>query len=1065
MIQRALLLYLLPLSAPVLSVSAAESPSSGKIRFNRDIRPILSDNCFRCHGPDPASREAHLRLDQEQGLFAPREDGRPTVVKGKPDDSSLFQRLITTDADDLMPPPKSHKVLKPGQIELVQRWIAEGAQWEAHWSLVAPVKPAVPPAANPAWNLRNPIDNFIQARLRDKALAPSPEADRATLIRRLSLDLRGLPPSTKEVAAFLADSRPDAYERLVDEFLKSERYGEHRARYWLDAARYGDTHGIHNDNYREMWLYRDWVIQAFNQNMPFDRFTIEQLAGDLLPNRTQDQWIASGFNRCNVTTSEGGSIAEEVNWVYMKDRVETTSTVWMGLTAKCASCHDHKFDPLTMKDYYSLAAFFSRLTQNAMDGNVKDTPPVIVVPQGADKARWDQLDTEIASAKKALDEARRAARPEFDSWLTKATPEQIEQGAIAAMPTVHVAFSQAAGDQTQVCTAGICRLQSLPASMKWSEGPQGTHAVLISDAKSEFAIPQAANFDFNQAFSYGAWVLPPKGVGSGAILSHMDDAAKYRGWDLLVSGGKLAVHIINEFPNNALKVSTKKPALAAERWQHVFVTYNGSRRPEGIKIYVDGKPVEHQTNNNTLTATTQTDTPLRVGQRSRSSHFVGASISDARVYDRALTAEEVSALAELPALQDALAEAQHDGKSAKRRILLDHFTNRHFEPARSAVTRLAALAAEKDAIAKRSPVTHVMQQKTGMELAPTVLMRGEYDKPGDKTVPAVPAALPPLRSGLSHDRLGLAKWLVDPSHPLMARVTVNRFWQELFGTGLVRTSEDFGIMGESPSHPELLDWLAVVFRESGWDVKGFLKMLVTSATYRQAAVTTPEKLAADPENRLLSRGPRFRMDAEMLRDFALASADLLSPTLGGPSVKPYQPPGVWEAVAMFGSNTRFYKQDSGDALYRRSLYTFWKRSAPPASMDILNAPSREFCTVRRERTNTPLQALVVMNDSQFVEAARRIAELAIKAAGADESQRLDQVTGRLLSRSLSSRERTVALAAAHDFARHFASNPEAAGKLIHTGESQPDSRIAAADLAAWTMVANQIMNLDEALNK
>ena len=810
-------IVLLGLALGATRVQAVEQPE-----YNRDIRPILAENCFNCHGASSASRKADLRLDRRDDAI------KAGVIKpGHPDESPVIERIFSKDDDERMPPPVSHKTLTDAQRQMLKTWIADGAEYQPLWSFIAPVRPSLPPVKSPAW-VRTPIDRFILAGLESRGIQPAPEADRPTLARRVSLDLTGLPPPPALADAFLADRSPDAYERFVDKLLAMPQYGEHRARYWLDVARYADTNGIHFDNYREIWSYRDWVIGAFNRNLPFDRFTIEQLAGDLLPAPTPDQRIATGFNRCNTTTNEGGVIAEEYLVLYTRDRTETTARVWLGITANCAVCHDHKFDPVSQMEFYQMSAFFNNTTQGAMDGNVKDTPPVIVLPKAEDRDRWTTVGGEVVEARSKVEARKRAARKEFEAWF-------------AAKP-----------------------------------------------AKERAAAKKDTLFD--------PWL------------------------------------------------------------------------------------------------------------------------------------------------------AQHDKAYAEL------------------AARRAKLEAEETAIRARGTVAHVMQERNEKPGA-YVLFRGDYDKRRDPVEPRTPAFLPAMPGDLPRNRLGFARWLLQPDQPLTARVTVNRFWQEVFGTGLVKTAEDFGVNGEMPANAALLDWLAVDFRESGWDVKRLMRMLVTSAAYRQAAVATPEKIERDPQNRLLSRGPRFRMDAEMVRDHALAASGLLVPKIGGPSVRPYQPDGVWEAVAMIGSNTRDYRRDSGEGLYRRSLYTLWKRAAPPASMDVFGAPTREACTVRRERTNTPLQALVTLNDPQFVEAARHMAQTALKEGGATPESRLEFTARRLLVRTLRPDETRVARGSLDELTRYYKEHPDDAKRLIAVGESKADPAVEPSTLAAWTMLTNELMNLDEVLNK
>ena len=1010
----------------LLTLCAGATIAADPLEYNRDVRPILSENCFRCHGPDSASRKADLRLDRREVAV---EAG--VIVPGDPAGSELIARINSTDKHEVMPPRSSHKSLTAAQKEILSRWIAAGAEYQPHWSLIAPKRPEPPAVKDGAWP-RTPIDRFVLAKLEAHGLRPAPEADRRTLARRLSLDLIGLPPAPAEVDAFVADPAPDAYEKLVDTLLASPRWGEHRGRSWLDAARYADTHGIHFDNYREMWSYRDWVINAFNRNMPFDRFTVEQLAGDLLPNRTVEQQIASGFNRCNITTNEGGAIDEEYLVLYARDRTETVSQVWLGLTTGCAVCHDHKFDPISQREFYELAAFFNNTTQRAMDGNVKDTPPTVFLPAPADRGRWEALPGELATARQQAETRKKEAHPDFDRWLAAVDP--------------------ATFGTTSVPTADL-RLHEL-------RGPRDDSTA--STPGPEFAA--AGDFEKDQAFSYGAWVKLPKPGQSGAIAARMDDQHDFRGWDLWVENNRIGTHIISKWPADALKVVANTPELKPGVWTHVFVTYDGSAKQEGVKVYVDGKPQPTGIQANNLTGTIRTTVPLKVGQRHTSSRLEGTAVNDLYIYGRALSAAEVEQIAGNSRVATLVAKPAAQRSEAEVNELYEWWLSTLDGPTRELRSRLTALEREQADLKVRGTVAHVMQERTEPPMA-YLLFRGEYDKRRDPVKPATPAALPPMTPELPRDRLGFAQWLLRPEHPLTARVTVNRFWQELFGVGLVRTAGDFGVSGELPSNPELLDWMAVEFRESGWDVKRFFRLLVLSAAYRQSAAVTPEKLEKDPANRLVSRGPRYRMDAEMVRDYALASSNLLSARVGGPSVRPYQPDGVWEAVAMPGSDTRDYRRDTGEALYRRSMYTLWKRAAPPASMDIFNAPNRETCTVRRERTNTPLQALVTLNDPQFVEAARHLAHVALKEGGAATETRVELMAKRLLARPLRPEETRIVGASLDELLSHYRAHPEDAAKLLAVGESKADPALDAPTLAAWTMLANELMNLDEVLNK
>ncbi len=1039
-----------------LGLLAGPATAAEKLEYNRDVRPILWETCFRCHGPDSASREADLRLDQRDAAIAMH-----AIVPGSPDESELIRRIFSTDPDEVMPPPETKKSLTEAQKETLRKWIAQGAEYQLHWSLIPPVRPDLPAVKNAAW-VRNPIDAFILAPLEAAGLEPAPEADRRTLARRASLDLTGLPPDPKHVEAFVNNPSPQAYEEYVDELLRSPAWGEHRGRYWLDYARFADTHGIHFDNYREIWPYRDWVIRAFNDNMPFDQFTLVNLAGDLLPNRTLDQQIGSGFNRCNITTNEGGVIAEEYLVLYTRDRTETTSHVWLGLTANCAVCHSHKFDPLSQREFYELAAFFNNTTQGAMDGNIKDTPPIVVVPRGDERGRWDELNQLIPAARSAVEARKAEARPAFDAWLASAQAQELA----ASIPTealyLHAPLQEGQGPTAKLQIAGESQELPLAAAAKWTEGVTSAQALEIQGAALE--APQVADFERDQAFTCAAWVKLPANDSGGAICARMDNEQAFRGWDFWVQRRQVGMHIIHAWPENALKV-VGKAQLPANTWTHVAVSYDGSGKAAGVKVFYNGKLQETNVEADKLASSIRTEVPFKIGQRNTSEPLSGAGLQDLRIYQRALPGEEVEALANSSRFAAILAKSPADRTDDDKSTVYAWWLPAKDSAYREATARQEQLEQEQKAIQARAGIAHVMQEKPEAPRA-FVLNRGEYDQRKDEVTPDTPDVLPAFPAEFPRNRLGFAQWLLLPEHPLTARVTVNRFWLEVFGTGLVRTADDFGVAGELPSHPELLDWLAIEFRETGWDVKRLVRLMVTSAAYRQAALTTPDKLAADPQNRLLSRGPRFRMDAEMIRDHALAASGLLVRKLGGPSVKPYMPPGVWEAVAMIGSNTRDYRRDTGDNLYRRSLYTFWKRSAPPASMDVFNAPSRETCTVQRERTNTPLQALVTLNDEQFIEAARHLAQQALLLpAETSDDERIQFITARLISRPFREEELTVVRASLAALRQYYAEHAEDARQLIAVGESPADPSLDASLLASWTMLTNQLMNLDEVVTK
>ncbi len=928
------------LSALVLGLHSAAAAEPKKLEYNRDIRPILADKCFACHGPDSAARKADLRLDLRETALE-----MSAIAPGDPESSEMIRRILSTDEMEVMPPPETKKKLSKAEKDKLTEWIKQGAEYQLHWSLIPPMPPAVPKVSDSKWE-RNPIDAFILAKLDAAKLKPAPEADRRTLARRVSLDLTGLPPAPELVEQFVNDPSPDAYEKYVDELLKSPHWGEHRGRYWLDYARYADTHGIHFDNYREMWSYREWVINAFNQNMPYDQFTIESLAGDLLPNATLSQKIGSGFNRCNMTTNEGGIIDEEYLVHYTRDRVDTTAQVWLGLTAGCAVCHTHKFDPLSHREFYEMAAFFNNTTQAAKDGNIKDTPPILQIPLAEDRSRLLELKNLIAESQQKIETRQKEAEPNYQEWLAAAAPDVLNSVLPQKDLYLQAELNEGQGQTTKLTVNQETREVPLAASATWRDG-KTSKALAVQGQVLELA--DAGDFQATQPFTLSAWINVPASDGNGAICARMDSGNNYRGWDFWMQRRQVGIHIINSWPDTGLKV-VGTPQIPANQWVHVAVTYDGSQKASGVKVYYDGKPQATSVENDKLKGSIQTAVPFKIGQRSAGEPFTG-TIQDLRIHQRNLSAPEVDVLAKLSLYRTVLAKAEKDRTPEEKQQLYSFWLETFDETYKTGKEQLAGFEREQNDIIARGTIAHVMQEKDDAAMA-YILFRGEYDKRKDPVTPKTPAVLPPFPEGAPLNRLGFAQWLLLPNHPLTSRVTVNRYWQEVFGTGIVKTAGDFGVMGELPTHPELLDWLAIEFQETGWDVKKLFKLIVMSSAYRQSALATPEKIEKDRDNRLLSRGPRFRMDAEMVRDYALAASGLLVRKLGGPSVKPYQPPGVWEAIAMNVSNTRSYEPGKGEDLYRRSMYTFWKRMAPPASMDIFNAPNREYCIVTRERTNT-----------------------------------------------------------------------------------------------------------------
>ncbi len=1018
------------------------------VRFGRDILPIFAENCFKCHGPDEKARKAKLHLDRQEVALN-------VIVPGKSAESKLVHRITATDPNEVMPPPKSNRKLSAEQKELLRRWIDQGAPWGRHWAYETPTRPDLPVVKNSAWP-KNPIDHFILARLKKEHLSPSPEATKETLIRRLTLDLTGLPPTLNEVDDFLADCSPNAYEKLVDRLLASPRYGERMAMDWLDDARYADTNGYQNDFARTMWPWRDWVIAAFNQNMPFDRFVVEQIAGDLLPGATLQQKIASGFNRNNRTVTEGGSIDEEWRVENNVDRVETTATVFLGLTMGCCRCHDHKYDPISQKEFYEFYAFFNSINEKGVyteqRGNV---PPLVTVPSPEDEKHLKELVTVIAAAEKGVRD-QEAALPDMQRrW------EEEQRSRFPLSEPRDWAIRLELAGNLQIAPAGLMTEAVYRGSGKpiWVEGPIGKAMHFDGQYNSFVDAGQNVRLERNQQFSYGAWLKPN---GNGAILSKMDDAAAYRGFDLLVMDGKIEVHLVHAWPDNAVKVTAQEP-LPEAVWSHGFITYDGSSKAAGVKIYINGRPAKVAVTSDNLKDTIAADQPFRLGKRSTALAFNG-DLADVRIYRRKLTPDEVQGLAFQPLLRIIQTPVQ-ERANAQQEQLAQVFRTRYAVDWLEAKRKVDKLRQEKADYEKRIPTVMVMEELPRPRDT-FVLKRGRYDMPekNQKVQLGTPACLPPMPADAPGNRLGLARWLVDPANPLTARVTANRYWQRYFGAGLVKTTENFGLQCEPPSHPDLLDWLATELSRTNWNVKAMQKLILMSATYCQSSRQVPDLLQRDPENRLLARGPRFRLPAEILRDNALAISGLLVDRLGGPSVKPYQPAGLWEELAG-GAGEDPYVQDKGANLYRRSLYIYRKRTVPHPSMATFDAPSREVCQVKRARTNTPLQALELLNDVTYVEAARRLAQLMLTEGGNSTEQRLTFAFRRATARKPSDNELGVLGRGLERYRKNFRADPEAAKRFVHQGDSPVSDKFDPAELAAYTATAGVILNLDETITK
>lgn len=1003
-----------------------EGGDSKKVSFSRDIRPLLSDNCYHCHGPDEGSREAELRLDIEEGVFADRGSDKAVLIhRGDPAKSDLYRRLIAKDPDDLMPPGKTHKVMTAQQIAKVKQWIEQGAEWESHWAFISPKKAALPKVKGD-WG-RNEIDRYVLAGLEEAGLSASPEADRRTLIRRATLDATGLPPTPQEVEQFLADRSKDAYEHLVDRLLDSPRYGEHRARYWLDAARYGDTHGLHLDNYRSIWPYRDWVIKAYNDNMPFDQFTIEQLAGDLLPEPTQEQLVATGFNRCNVTTNEGGSIKEELLSRYAIDRVSTMGSVWLGLTLGCTQCHDHKFDPIKQKEFYQLMAYFNNTEQPGMDGNSFESPPSIrVYASKESKNEVDLLQKKITEQGEKLTQLNKVDLEGYEKW-SKDSKQAAKDGSTLRLPS------------------GLFK-----KDVKWG------------DQSEPIDLGEVAAFNREQPFSMRFRFVAPKEPGRAIVFSRVDPENAMRGYRLVWEDEGLTLELIERWPSRMLRKGTSR-SFKVGSTSDVVITYDGSGISEGIMIYINSKAPNTRVLRNwidTMKDDFVSNATLKIGGK-QGEGYLNTGGLELQFYDRCLSVAEMSLLYNKRRVSTLL-EKKTPSKAEKQSLkhIYELTKNKGY---RDVFFEISKLEAKKSQLMSHAPETLIWKEKNEAAKA-WVLDRGEYDKPKEEVAPAVPEVLHEMAEGAAKNRLSLASWIVDDANPLTARVTVNRFWGELFGLGLVKTAGDFGAQGMHPSHPELLDWLALRFIESGWDVKAIYKEMLMSATYRQSSRVTPELQEKGPDNIHLARGPRFRLDAEMIRDQALAAGGVLLDKIGGPAVKPYQPAGLWSAVGHTVSNTQTFSQDYGDALFRRSIYTFIKRTSPPPSMSLFNAPNRESCVVTRERTNTPLQALALMNDPQYIDAARHLA-LRTLEHGKTLDERIAYLFEILLARPLSGDDLAVMKQSYLDFEKNYQQNVDAAKELSAAAVQAEKNKVGPVQLASWIMLSNQMLNLDEVINK
>ena len=1015
--------------------SVLPAADADTVKFNRDIRPILSDKCFHCHGPDAKKREADLRLDVREIAV---KDG--AIVPGHPEKSEMIARILTTEKDDHMPPAKAKLTpLTPVEIETLKKWIAEGAEYEQHWAFI-------PPKAVNA----SGIDALVASGLAAREWKPQPEADANTLIRRVSLDLTGLPPTPQEVEAFVKDSAPNAYERLVDRLLASPRYGERMAVDWLDISRYADSYGFQVDREREVWPWRDWVIRAFNENLSFDKFITWQIAGDLLPTPTDDQILATTFNRLHQQESEGGSVEEEYRVEYVADRVQTFATAFLGLTFECARCHDHKFDPIAQKEYYQFFSLFQNIDEAGLYSFFTPSPPTptLALADAPTKARLASLQQAVAEAEKRAASLRETKRGEFVKWAA-ARP-----GAVA-IPGEIGRFTFDTLEKNKLANAVDAKQPAtLKGGNKLVPGRFGSAVEFTGDDAVDLPF---GNFKRHEPFSISLWIKTPD-VKERAVVFHRSRAwtdAASRGYELLIEEGKLQWSLIHFWPGNAISIRAKD-ALPTNTWTHVVVTNDGSSRAAGLRLYVNGRPAPMDVIKDALTKdiTGGGGDNISLGERFRDRGFKGGAIDEFRVFSRELTALEALATHDEAAAKALLAKDDAQWSGGEREQMRDFFLSTADADWSKQLDALKTARAEAGKVAEGIKEIMAMRELPEPKKA-YVLFRGQYDQRRDEVHAGTPAVLSPWPDGSPKNRLGLARWLIAPEHPLTARVLVNRFWQSIFGRGLVKTPEDFGSQGARPLYPEVLDSLALRFIQSGWNTKALIKSIVMSATYRQRSIADAKTMADDPDNEWLARGPRFRLSAEMIRDNALAAAGLLSEKLGGAPVNPYEMSEAFKPATPTG----------GDGVYRRSIYTNWRRTGPPPAMIAFDAPRRAVCTAKRERTDSPLQALILLNGTQYVEAARVLGEKLHRDAKGDVTAMIEQGFLRCLSRKPDVRERAIAAQLYQEQLAHFQANPAEAAALLKIGNTKVGTEGSAPEVAAATVLAQALLNHDTCVVK
>lgn len=1041
------------------------------VDFNYHIKPILSDRCFACHGPDENKKEAGLRLDIADSALAALGEKKDhyAIVPGKSHRSTMVQRILSDDPEVMMPPPESNLTLSREEAALITRWIEQGAKYKPHWSFIKPERPDVPEVKRTDW-ARNEIDHFTWAKMQEHELEPTGKASKETLIRRVTFDLTGLPPSVAEVDSFLKDNSSDAYEKLVERLLEAPQYGERMASEWLDVARYADSHGYQDDGMRNMWPWRDWVISSFNKNMPYNDFILWQIAGDMLPNATKDQKLATGFNRNHLQSQENGIVDEEYRVEYVADRTSTLGKAFLALTTECARCHDHKYDPISQKEYFQLYAFFNSVNETGQIPYMGEASPTIIRTDDEAEKLLAFVHEKMAEYEQKADPRQEAYKQGFEQWLKKAQQhEDYRQvklnGRIGHYPLDAIVENKFVNLAKKDKPANV-GLRQKDTNLEIVAGKFDKAVKLVGDSYIDLG-NEIGYFERNEPFSISIWIKTLEDNLHGPVFSKSGGVVNgNRGYDLMLcEDGRLSATIDHTWPANAIEVHTQDRIPVGE-WVHLVMTYDGSSRAKGLQIFLNGKPMQLKIITDHLKRSILTYGKdkkhweergnLRIGRRYKET-LDGALVDEFSVYGRRLSAVEVSALYGNTDPVNACIEGED------RQALLDYYLLNFSSTFQQYFKTLTNLRGEENEILSAQPEVMVMQERSEPRQT-FILSRGVYDAPTEQVYPGTPAAVMPFPDELPRNRLGLARWLIHEDNPLTARVAVNRYWQMIFDTGIVKTSDDFGNQGEVPSHPELLDWLAVEFRESGWNVKALLRLIVTSATYQQSSVPKAALLLEqDPDNVWLARGPAGRMTAEMIRDNALAASGLLVKKIGGRSVKPYQPAGLWKELAT--RNATVYEQDSGSNLYRRGLYTIWKRSSPPPSMNSFDASNKYVCIVKRQSTNTPLQALVLLNDPQYVEASRVLAERMIREGGTQLKQQIRFGFRAMTSRNPDARESEILEGLYQAEFQEFKNSPAAADSLLRTGAYKRDRSLSEVQLAALTVVASTLMNYDEAVYK